>query len=50
MLHCVLQYNSEQSNCIALYLYISIVLLAVHSNQKRLQCERVESSTIEINI
>jgi len=26
--------------CIVLYLYIYIVLLAVHTNQKRFQCER----------
>jgi len=28
------------TNCIVLYLYIYIVLLAVHTNQKRFQCER----------
>src|SRR6218665_2754671 len=26
--------------CIVLYLYISIALLAVHTNQKRFQCQR----------
>jgi len=26
--------------CIVLYLYIYIALLAVHTNQKRFQCER----------
>ena len=26
--------------CIVLYLYIYIAVLAVHTNQKRLQCER----------
>ena len=29
-----------RNNCIVLYLYIYIVLLAVHTNQKRFQCER----------
>src|SRR6218665_2781735 len=28
------------TNCIVLYLYIYIALLAVHTNQKRFQCER----------
>ena len=28
------------SDCIVLYLYIYIALLAVHTNQKRFQCKR----------
>src|SRR6218665_474121 len=30
----------RQLYCIVLYLYIYIALLAVHTNQKRFQCER----------
>src|SRR6218665_151269 len=32
--------NSIVLYCIVLYLYICIALLAVHTNQKRFQCER----------
>src|SRR6218665_978079 len=32
--------QSEALSCIVLYLYIYIALLAVHTNQKRFQCER----------
>src|SRR6218665_3406908 len=34
ILYCIVLY------CIVLYLYIYIALLAVHTNQKRFQCER----------
>jgi len=34
--------------CVVLYLYIYIALLAVHTNQKRFQCERPrEESSLE---
>src|SRR6218665_2437256 len=42
MLHQVeiYYYNCIVLYCIVLYLYIYIALLAVHTNQKRFQCER----------
>jgi len=39
-LHIALIAFSSIVNCIVLYLYIYIALLAVHTNQKRFQCER----------
>src|SRR6218665_3161018 len=35
------QCRSLTMHCIVLYLYIYIALLAVHTNQKRFQCERL---------
>src|SRR6218665_801192 len=42
---CVVHYNKEcrtcvYRNCIVLYLYIYIALLAVYTNQKCFQCDR----------
>src|SRR6218665_2625530 len=39
-LEIVLNLSLADSHCIVLYLYIYIALLAVHTNQKRFQCER----------
>src|SRR6218665_2958878 len=39
LLWCVC-FDLHASACIVLYLYIFISLLAVHTNQKRFQCER----------
>ena len=37
---------STSESCIVLYLYIYIALLAVHTNQKRFQCEKPREKSL----
>ena len=41
--------DEDDDNCIVLYSYIYIALLAVHTNQKRFQCERLRMKRADNN-